>query len=206
MLWLACLLVTGAGLAQPAGFKHVQDISAFKAAYARVANVQSVRSDFSQEKKLTLLADAIRSSGVFRYKRPGRLRLEFTKPLPYLVILRDDRLFVRDGNQANTVDARSNKAFRRFNEVLVQAVEGTLLEGPEYHWEILENVAEYWLEMTPQEESMRKVMRSVAVALDKRDLTVNRIELREANGDMTILKFFNKEVNGPVADTDFDFR
>src|SRR6185436_4013869 len=96
--------------AQYAGYTSVRDIGTFKKQFAtESAKVMSIACDFSQEKTLTALTEKITSTGKFWFKRSNKLRMEYTKPFTYLIIMNGDKMLVRDNQKENRVNVKSSK-------------------------------------------------------------------------------------------------
>src|SRR5688572_18019061 len=85
--------------AQHTGFVPVKDLTAFKSNFKKESSaISSITSNFTQEKVLTALTEKITSSGTFRFKRDSKVRLEYTKPFSYLMVMNGDKMLVRDDN------------------------------------------------------------------------------------------------------------
>jgi len=50
---------------------------------------------------------------------------------------------------------------------------------------------------------MKDLFSNINVIVDKKDYSIIRMEMVEAGGDNTIMKFTNKQLNTPVADALF---
>src|SRR4051812_23944370 len=123
-----CLLVLSlASVAQvPKGFHPIADEAAFRKKFAvEAASIHSIRSDFAQEKNLNVLAEKIGSKGVFVFKNPGMVRMEYTSPFKYLLVINKDKVSIRDGQKTNPFSAKSNKLFEHVNRIIIDCVQGT---------------------------------------------------------------------------------
>src|SRR3569832_1483004 len=91
------LLICGiVAMAQPKGFQPVKDVQAFQTALTRSnASVQTISSDFSQVKNLALLADKIKSKGKFFFKKEDKVRIEYTSPFSYLLVMNGGQIMVK---------------------------------------------------------------------------------------------------------------
>ena len=77
--------------AQYPGYLPVADIVAFKAAFsAATQKASSIKSDFVQEKNLSMLSEKIISKGKFWFKKESLVRMEYTQPYQYLLIINKD--------------------------------------------------------------------------------------------------------------------
>ena len=191
-------------LAQHRGFKPINNLASFKKQFAaQSAKVHSITSDFSQDKTLTALTEKITSTGKFWFKRSNRVRIEYQKPFSYLMIMNGDKLFVRDSERENTIDVKSNKLFRQVNRIMIDCVQGTILDSKDFSTNAFENDQVYLLEMTPTSKALREFFQTILLIVEKSDYSVKSIEMNEPAGDKTIISFKNKKLNEQVADTVF---
>src|ERR1043165_247946 len=80
-LLLLSLMFTTAVMAQPKGYRPVANTTAFQQSLQKAtAPLQSIESDFSQTKHLSMLADKVKSKGKFYYRREDTGRIEYTNP------------------------------------------------------------------------------------------------------------------------------
>lgn len=190
--------------AQYAGYTPVADLPKFKTAFAAATkNVLSIKSDFIQEKNLSMLSEKIVSKGKFWFKKENQVRMEYTTPYQYLMILNKDKVFVKDGQKENKISTKSNKLFQQINKIMIDCMQGTALNNPDFKTRIFENKSSSLLELTPVTKGMKDLFKTITIVIDKKDFSVASIEMKELSGDNTILKFTNKELNVILADTLF---
>ena len=190
--------------AQYAGYKPAGDASGFKSAFAEASQkINSIRSHFVQEKSLSLLEEKLISTGHFMFKKENRVRMEYEHPFSYLMIINNSQVFIRDGEKENKLSAKSNKTFGQINRIIIDCVQGTMLSNPDFSARAFEN-NEHWLaELTPLTKSMKDMFLSILVTIDKRDLSASRIEMKEVNGDNTVIRLTNKSLNVEIPDSLF---
>lgn len=198
------LTVSLTSFGQYAGYKPVQDLVTFKKKFSvESARVITITSDFVQEKTLSALTEKITSTGKFWFKRNNRVRIEYLKPFSYLMIMNADKIHVRDNQKENTINVKSNKVFQQVNRIMIDCVQGTILESKDFSTKVFENEKLYLLEMTPSSKNLRDFFQTILLKVDKRDYSVNVIEMNEPGGDQTIISFQNKKLNEQVADAVF---
>ena len=75
---LACSLVASA---QYAGYTAVADVAKFREQFAAATQkTTSIKSNFVQEKNLSMLSEKITSKGKFFFKKESRVRMEPLEP------------------------------------------------------------------------------------------------------------------------------
>ena len=214
LLFIFCLLaVTIAAHAQPtgpsgyAGYTAVADLTNFKTAFSATAlKITSIKSDFIQDKNLSMLSEKITSKGNFWFKKDSRVRMEYNQPFKYLMILNKDKVYVKDGAKESKVSTRSNKMFQQINKIMIDCMQGTMLDNTDFKTRVFENKNSALVELTPVSKGMKEMFKSINVIVDKKDFSVTSIQMLELSGDNTIMRFTNKELNASIPDTLFDIK
>lgn len=190
--------------AQHAGYTQLSDLSKFKQQFAEVAaKTNSIKSDFTQEKSLSMLSEKITSKGKFWYRKTNMLRMEYTQPFSYLMILNKDNVYIKDGPKENKVSTRSNKVFKQINKIVVDCIQGTALNSSDFKSAVYENKGTYLVSLSPVNKQLSDFFKTIEITVDKKDYSVNTIEMLEGSGDSTTLHFTNKEINANIPDALF---
>ncbi|HET6227730.1 MAG TPA: outer membrane lipoprotein carrier protein LolA, partial [Bacteroidia bacterium] len=89
------------GMAQaPTGFKPVKDTTAFKQKMQEQSKlINSMESNFTQEKYLSVMSEKIITKGHFYFKKTNMLRWEYTDPYKYIIAINKDKMFIKDNNK-----------------------------------------------------------------------------------------------------------
>jgi outer membrane lipoprotein-sorting protein len=203
--FLIIVLIAGLAVSSVAqDYSRVADISGFKKKFTTEASkINSITSSFVQEKVLVALTEKITSTGSFAFKRSNKVRIEYMKPFVYLMIMNGDKMKIRDDQKENTVNMRSNKMFRQINSIIMDCVQGTILDSKDFTSEVFENKDSYLLKMRPVSKNLREFFETINVVVSKNDYSVNSIEMNEPTTDKTVMTFTNKKINQPVADEVF---
>jgi outer membrane lipoprotein-sorting protein len=197
-------LLSTTTFAQYTGFKPIEDLPAFKKQFTVEARkIQSIKSDFVQEKNLAVLEEMIASEGKFTFKRENKVRIEYLKPFQYLMIMNGDQMLVRDNQKESKVNMKGNKLFQQVNKIMVDCVQGTMLDNKDFSVHVFQNDKSWLLEMTPVSKSLRDFFQTVLIYVDKKDYSVSAIDMREPSGDNTVIRFLQKELNVPIQDAVF---
>ena len=197
-------LVCFSTYAQYSGYTSIKDLTAFKKQFATESiKVMSISCDFSQEKTLTALTEKITSTGKFWFKRSNKLRLEYTKPFVYLIVMNDDKMLVRDNQKENRINVKSNKLFQQVNRIMIDCVQGSILESKDFTTRVFENRTTFLLEMTPISKTLHEFFQTIVLTVDKKDYSAKSIAMNEPMGDITLILFQNKKLNEPISDTVF---
>jgi outer membrane lipoprotein-sorting protein len=196
------LVLTAAG--QPAGFRAVKDFDNFKAKFAAGSGkILSISSDFKQEKELTALTEKITSTGKFWFKRSDRVRIDYEKPFVYRMVMNGDRVLLKDEQKENRINVKSNKLFQQVNRIMLDCIQGTILNSRDFSTTVLENDRMYLLEMVPAGKNLKDLFSVIRLYVDKSDYSAALIEMNEPGGDRTLLSFSNKRINQTINDEVF---
>jgi outer membrane lipoprotein-sorting protein len=163
-----------------------------------------LQADFIQEKTLTMLSEKIISSGKFSFRKTDRLRMEFTNPFSYLLILNGGKIYVKDGQKENKISAGSNPLVQQVNRILIDCVSGNMLDNPDFQNRIFENSTTWLIEFRPVPRNLKELYKNINIVLDKKDFTASSIGMYDASGDKTIIRFQNKELNVKIPDSQFN--
>ncbi len=197
-------LFTYSSFAQYPTYNAVVDLPAFKKQFStESAKVSSINSTFVQEKILTALTEKIISEGKFWFKRSNKVKIEYVKPFRYVMTVNGDKMKVRDDQKESTINVKSNKLFQQINRIMVDCVQGTILDSKDFTTKVFENEKTYLLEMTPSSKSLRQFFQTIVLVVDRKDYTVKSIEMNEPSGDKTLISFFNKKLNEQISDAIF---
>ena len=202
---IALMLMTGFSMkAQYPGYNPVTDLAKFKTEFAAAAQKTiSIKSDFVQEKNLSMLSEKITSKGKFWFKKESLVRMEYSHPFQYLMILNKDKVYVKDGQKENKISTKSNKMFQQINKIMIDCMQGTTLNNPDFKTRVFENKNSSLVELVPVTKGLKELFKTITVIVDKKDYSVTSIEMMELSGDNTIIRFLNKELNANVPDALF---
>lgn len=206
LFYIIALLFTQHALQaqQYAGYTQLADIASFKTEFAAASQkTQTIKSNFTQEKNLSMLSEKITSKGKFWFKKNSLVRMEYTQPFQYLMIINKDKVYVKDGQKENKVSARSNKLFQQINRIMIDCMQGTTLSNPDFKTRVFESKTAYLVELVPVVKGLKELFKNINVVVDKKDFSANSIEMQELSGDNTIIRFSNKELNTILQDALF---
>jgi len=197
------LLLPFGGFAQPKGYKPVANLSAFQQSLAQASrNVQSIQSDFKQTKVMTMLADRINSKGVFYFLGPDKVRIEYTSPFKYLMVMNGGGVLVKDDQKTTKVNTKNSKTMQSVNRIMMDCMRGTVFSNPDFRTSVYENGSGFVLSMKPATASMQKMFQSIDIYLNKA-FDVTRLVMTEQGGDYSQMDFSGTKHNVALNDALF---
>lgn len=204
LLGIFLLLFYTVSAQTPAGYKPVKDTAAFKQQMqAQSKLVNTIESDFTQEKYLSVMSEKIITKGHFLFKKVNMLRWEYNEPLKYLIAINKDKMFIKDNGKVSKYDINSNKMFKSINEMMVNTVQGNLLNNKDYKAKYYENEKFYLLELSPLQKGAKDFLKVIQLYIDKKDYAVVKVKMIEPSDDYTMIDFTNRKTNQPIGDEKF---
>lgn len=198
------LMMICAAYGQHVGFTPVKDVAVFKGNLKREsASIKTITSNFTQEKVLTALTEKITSNGTFQFKRESKVRLEYTKPFSYLMVMNGDKMLVRDHNKESRMNMKNNKLFQQINQIMIDCLQGSIMESKDFTTRVFENEKLFLLEMTPVSKSLKNFFETIVLKIEKSDYSVQSMLMNEPGGDYTMLTFTDKKLNVTLQDEVF---
>ncbi len=204
LLFLPLLFFTHFLHAQPDGFSLLNDTATFKQQFDKVSkSTLNIQSDFTQEKSLSVLNEKIITSGRFFFKAPDKLRWEYVDPFEYLIVLNGKSVIIKDGEHISKYDMQANKLFREINSLMIELVQGAVLNNAKYKVKYFASQSHYLMELVPSDGQMKAFLSSIHITLNKDDYAVIGIKMTESSGDYTRITFNNRKINQPIPDDTF---
>lgn len=172
--------------------------------FARIAlaasNVKNLACDFLEEKHLAILKETVFSRGRFYFQKPDRLRWELIEPAPsgFAVYGNRAKRWRGQNGSPESFELQQQPAIKVFADQLfawVRADFEWLEQG--YHITVLEEnpVA---LKLVPISSSARKYLDHLLIFFAADCSHVTTVEIHEADGDYTRIRFVNMVVNGAL--------
>ncbi|MFV0604375.1 MAG: LolA family protein [Niabella sp.] len=190
-----------------AQYKLVSNTTAFTAAFTEAsAKTNSIVSNFTQVKTLALLSEKLSSKGKFYFQKNDKVRMEYTSPFQYLMIINGSKVFIKDGEKTNTLNSKSNKMFQQINQLMMDCMSGNIFGNKNFSVRLFEDADNYLAEMTPQTGQLKSMFKKVNVILKKSNYIVSQVQMFEPGGDYTSLNYTNQQINTRLSDALFSVK
>jgi outer membrane lipoprotein-sorting protein len=158
--------------------------------------LQSIESDFSQTKYLDVLDEKVKSKGKFYYKKSNKIRMEYTSPINYLIVINGSKLKIVSDGKKNIMNVNSNKMMNEVQNMLTACTVGDLSKmSANYRLEYFEDAKSYLVKIKPISKTLQAYIASIQIYLDKRDMSVYKMILSETATNYTEYEFYNKKFN-----------
>lgn len=198
IIFLSLFLFPYLVYAQPKGYQQVVDVAHFQNNLAAASKQQrSIKSEFRQTKVMQLLAEKVNSSGKFYFQSPDKVRIEYTQPFKYLLVMNGKGLLVKDEQKTNKINASGSKMLQSVNRIMMDCMGGTVFANPDFKTTAYEGSGSYLLDLKPVTGDMKKMFQKIDIYLDK-GFNVQKLVMTEVGGDYAEMNFFNTQRNQPL--------
>ncbi|MBS1646980.1 MAG: outer membrane lipoprotein carrier protein LolA [Bacteroidetes bacterium] len=198
-LFLVLFFLNGILFAQKT-FRPLKDTLAFKEKIAQMAiKTNTLESDFTQIKTLSMLSEKMSSKGHFCFKKTNLLRWEYSTPYRYIIVINKDKMLIKDDVKLKKYDINSNKIFKEINNIMISCIDGNVLNTGKFKASYAENEWNYKIDLIPIAKEMRESLKQINMYFDKAVSSVTRIEMIESSEDFTTIDFTNKKINGDLS-------
>lgn len=193
--------------AQPEGYSKVADTAYILQKVNEVASqTNTINTEFIQEKNLAFLFEKITSKGILLYEKPEKLRLEYLNPYSYLLIMNNGELLIRNDDKEIKIALESSTMFNEINDLIINSIQGKILNMPELSTLFYENEDSFFVQLWPQQEGLKKYIKTIELYISKKDYTVTEFKVIELSDDYTLIKFVNKKINEEIPEGGFSFQ
>ena len=171
------------------------------------ASLSSIESDFTQEKFLDVFNEKIVSKGRFYYKQENMIRMDYTSPIDYQIIINGQKLKIVSEGKSNVVNLGSNQMMNEMKGMLAACMIGDLtVMSSAYRLEYYESPSLYVVKIRPVSKSVQAYISEIVISIDKKDMSVQTLRLSENAKDYTEYHFTNRKYNTLTSDEKFVIR
>lgn len=191
-----------------AQLRPLTDSNEFNTRLAKeAAALQSIESDFTQQKYLDVFDETITSKGTFSYKKENMIRMDYNKPLDYLIVINSSRLKIVSDGKVNTMNLSANKMMNQMQDMLTACMVGDLLQlSSDYELSYFEDSKTYLVKIKPVNKNIRMYISGIEIQINKEDMSVDKLRLSETETNYTEYLFTNKKFNSLTDEKIFEIR
>ena len=167
-------------------------------------SMTTLQGDFTQVKELSFMDDKVTSEGKMYYKKPNKIRWEYTKPIQYIFSMDGKTLQTTSGDKTNKMPVKSSKIFTEISHVMIGSISGSgLVDSPDFDARFFVGKDDYKVVLTPKKKEIKDLFSSVVIYIAKKDSLIYTVETVEKSGDKTTITLKNVQVNGVIVDETF---
>jgi len=172
------------------------------------AAVKTIQCDFTQVRQSAMLKDKMTSKGKM-YFSGSNLKWSYTSPNAYVLVVKDggQTVYIQQNGKTKKAEGQSGQLFKGIAQIVMGSVTGaSLSDNADFSVEMYTQSGKWVAKMTPKQPRLKKMFACIYLYFNELHNAVNKVEMQEANGDITTITFSNLHLNEPVADSVFDVR
>lgn len=181
----------------------VSEASALKETVKQQAAVtQTITSDFTQYKHLDFLTNDIITSGKLNFKTPDWIKWEYIKPFEYVVLFKNETIFINDQGNKSKVDIGSSKLFKQLNHLIINSVKGDMFDDAEFDISYFKEKNNSLVYFKPKDLKFANYISEFQILFNLKG-EVMTVKMMEPSGDFTKIIFENRTINKNINDSVF---
>ena len=154
--------------------------------------MKTMQCDFTQTKRMKLLSKEMQSKGVMYFKRPDKLRWQYTSPYDYTFIMNGDKVQIKSLKSTKNIDVQQNKMFRQITNIILSSITGgTLRTSADFNVELWQQDKTYFVKLYPKKKELKQLYQYLEIWFDRELTKVSTVKMMEKTGDMTIVNLLN---------------
>ena len=154
--------------------------------------MKTMQCDFTQTKRMKLLSKEMQSKGVMYFKRPDKLRWQYTSPYDYTFIMNGDKVQIKSMKSTKNIDVQQNKMFRQITNIILSSITGgTLRTSADFTVELWQQDKSYFVKLYPKKKELKQLYQYLEIWFDPALTKVSTVKMMEKTGDMTIVNLLN---------------
>ena len=161
--------------------------------------MSTMQCDFTQTKTMKMLKKTMTSQGLMYYKRPDKLRWQYTSPYDYTFIINGGMVSLKSQKSNEKIDVRKNKMFDQITKVILNSITGSgLKNSSDFTCVMYKNGNIYSAKLYPKKKELKQVYQSIEIFFNAQRTMVTSVKMEEKTGDTTVIKFSNVKTNAPI--------
>ncbi len=158
-----------------------------------------MQCEFTQTKSMKLLSKEMQSKGIMYFKRPNKLRWQYTSPYDYTFILNGDKVQIKSSKSTKNIDVQGNKMFRQITNIILNSVTGgSLKSSSDFNVEVYQKDNSYFAKLFPKKKELKQLYQVIEIYFDPALTMVNSVRMVEKTGDETRVNLINTKLNVAV--------
>jgi len=167
----------------------------------------AMQCQFTQTKSMKLLSREMKSEGVMYFKKPDKLRWQYTSPYDYTFILNGDKVRIKSTKSTQDINVQGNKMFRQITSIILNSITGDGLKSTsDFGVEMYKSDKGYFAKLYPKKKEVKQIYNVIEIHFDPALTMVNMVKMEEKTGDVTLVRLNNIKTNTPVNESLFDIR
>lgn len=170
-------------------------------------SMKSMQCEFTQTKSVKMLNKSVNSGGVMYFKRPNKLRWQYTNPYEYIFILNGNKVNIKSAKTNKEIDINGNKIFNQISSIILNCVTGgNLKNSQEFRLELYQTGTKYFAKLFPKKKELKQVYNYIEVYFNQSLTMVDEVRMEEKSGEATVVQLSNVKKNVAIDEKIFSIR
>ena len=166
--------------------------------------LRSLQCDFIQSKRMKILSKEMQSKGILYFKKPDKIRWQYTSPYDYTFIMNGDKVQIKSAKSTKNIDVQGNKIFRQITTIILNTVTGAgIMNSADFNVELYKSGDIYFAKMQPKKKEVKQVYSSIEVYFNSALTMVDTIKMIEKSGEHTVIKLVAPKINAAMSESVF---
>lgn len=163
------------------------------------SSVTEMQCEFTQTKTMKLLSKEMQSKGIMYFKKPNKLRWQYTSPYDYTFILNGDKVQIKSTKSTKNIDVQGNKIFRQITNIILNSITGgTLKSSSDFTVEVYKSDKNYFARLFPKKKELKQLYEYIEIHFNPALTIVSSVKMAEKTGDVTVVRLINTKIGVPV--------
>ncbi len=163
------------------------------------AAVKSIQCDFTQVRQSAMLKEKQVSKGRMIFSGKD-LKWEYTTPNKFALTVKEEngqqQVYIQQEGKTRKADGQNGQLFKGIAQIVMGSVTGAALSDNGDFTVEMYTQGDIWVaKLTPKQAKLKKLFTSIHLYFNEKHNAVTKVEMKEANGDGTVITFANVKLN-----------
>ena len=163
------------------------------------AAVKGIQCDFTQVRQSAMLKEKQTSKGKMSFSGKN-LKWEYNEPNKFALVVKEEngqqQVYIQQDGKTKKADGQSGQLFKGIAQIVMGSVTGTALsDNGDFTVEMYTQGDKWVAKLTPKQPKQKKMFTSIYLYFNEKHNAVTKVEMKEANGDETVITFTNVKLS-----------
>ena len=163
------------------------------------AAVKGIQCDFTQVRQSAMLKEKQTSKGKMSFSGKN-LKWEYNEPNKFALVVKEEngqqQVYIQQDGKTKKADGQSGQIFKGIAQIVMGSVTGTALsDNGDFTVEMYTQGDKWVAKLTPKQPKLKKMFTSIYLYFNEKHNAVTKVEMKEANGDETVITFTNVKLS-----------
>lgn len=167
--------------------------------------IQTIESDFTDTKQLSILKDPLISKGKLYYLSPTSLRWEQNIPNSVLFISNENKTEVYENGVLNS-NTSSKFIIQKIKNLILFLINGNYKDNNKFSVQYYKSPNSIRIDLFPLQKQMQKNIGKIELLFNIENFYLSEIIFYQNTNDKNTIKFENQIINNKINPSKFDFK